>query len=116
MNDASRLDTSDGKKVKITDTNTNKGNYPQKLLTNRKIPDIIQDVIPPVNQTTAGGVATSGRALRVLRAVLHKEIFEGAMRIAAGVIKYSPVVNWKDMGGTIPVDINIVGIRPKTTA
>ena len=34
---------------------------------------------------------------------------------AAGVIKDPPVVNWKDTGGTIPVDINTVVILPITT-
>ena len=66
--------TSDGKKRKITDTDTTKGNSPHKLLTNREIPAIIQGVIPPVKQTTADGVATSGRVLHAVRAVLHKEI------------------------------------------
>ena len=51
--------TSDRRKGKITDTDTNKGNSPHKLLKNREIPAIIQDVIPPDNQTTADGVAKS---------------------------------------------------------
>ena len=63
---------------------------------------IIPVVIPPVNQTTADGVALSGRYFHVVYAVLHKDIFTGAMRSVAGVLKDPLVVNWKDTGGTIP--------------
>ena len=45
--------TSDRKKGKTTDTDTTKGKYPHKLLTNREILAIILVVIPPVNQKTA---------------------------------------------------------------
>ena len=107
--------TRDKKKEKITDTDTTKGNYPLKLLTNREIPPIIQGVIPPFNQTTSDGVATSGRALHAVRVVLHKEIVTGATRSAAGVLIDHLVVNWKDTGETIPVDINTVKIPPITT-
>ena len=106
---------SDGKKRKITDTDTTKGNYPHKLLTNREIPEIIPVVILPMNQTAAYGVATSRRALHVVHAVLHKEIVTGATCSAAGVLKDPSVVNWKDTGGTIPVDTNTFGIPPITT-
>ena len=43
--------TSDGKKIKVTDTETTNGNSPHKLLINRLIPDIIPVVIPPIDQT-----------------------------------------------------------------
>ena len=39
----------------------------------------------------------------------------GAARRAVNVIKGPPVVNWKDTGGKIPVDINTYGIPPITT-
>ena len=107
--------TSDGNGRKITDTDTTKGNYPHKLLTNREIPVIILGVIPLVNQTTADEFATSRRDLHAVHAVLHKEITTVATRSAAGVLKDPPVVNWKDTGGTIPVDINTSGIPPRTT-
>ena len=45
---------------------------------------------------TTDGVATSGSALQMVSAVLHKDIVAGAMRSDADVIKYPPVVNWKD--------------------
>ena len=84
-------------------------------MTNREIPEIIQDVIPIVKETTAYGVATSGRALHAVHAVLLKEIVTGATRSAAGVLKDPPVVNGKDTGGTISVDRNTFGIPPRTT-
>ena len=89
--------TSDRNERKITDTDTTKENFLHKLLTNREIPAIIQGVMPPVNKTTTYGVETSGRYLHVVRVVLHKEIFTGAMRSTAGVIKYPTVINWRDM-------------------
>ena len=107
--------TSDGNERKITDTDTTKVNSPQKLLTNREIPDIIQGVIPPVNQTTAYGVATSGRVLHAVRVFLHKEVVTSGTRCSAGFLKDPPVVNWKDQGGTILVDRNTVVIPPRTT-
>ena len=66
--------TSDEKSGKITDTDTTKGNYPHKLLTNRAISSIIQGVILSFNQTIMDGIATSGRALYAVRAVLQREI------------------------------------------
>ena len=58
---------------------------------------------------------TSGNDLHAVRVVLHKEIVTGATRSTAGVLKVPPVVNWKDARGTIPRDINTVGIPPRTT-
>ena len=85
--------TSDGKKRKVTATDTTKGNSPYKLLTNRKIPAIIPSVIPLVNQMTADGVATSGRAFHEVHVDLHTEIVTGAAHNTAHVLKYPPVVN-----------------------
>ena len=107
--------TSGKQKGKITDTDSTKVNYPHKCLTNKEIPAIIQGVIPPVNQTNADKVATSVRVLYVLCAILHKEIFTGASRSAAGVLKVPLVVNWKDASGTIPQNINTVRMPPRTT-
>ena len=44
--------TSDGKKRKVTDTDTNNGNSPRKLLINRLIPEIIPVIIPPIDHIT----------------------------------------------------------------
>ena len=46
--------TCDGNERKVTATDTNKGNYPHKLLTNQKIPEIIPAVTLPVNQNDSG--------------------------------------------------------------
>ena len=107
--------TSGENEIKITDTDTTKRNSQHKLLMNREIPAIIQGVIPLVNQTTADGVATNGRALHAVRAVLLKEIVTGATRSAEGVLKYPLAVNWKETGGTITVDRNTARIPPRTT-
>ena len=107
--------TREGNKIKITDTDTTNRNYPQKLLTNREIPAIVQGVIPPVNQTTADGVATSGWTFHAVRAVLHKDIVPSVTCSAAVALKYPLVVNWKDTSGKIPVDRNTVRMPPRTT-
>ena len=107
--------SSDGNERKMTDTDTTKGNYPHTLLTNREIPAIILGVILLINQTTVNGVATSGRDLHAVRAVLRNKIITGATRSAAVVLKYPLVLNWKDTSETIPVDRNTVGIPPITT-
>ena len=107
--------TSDKKKGKITYTDTTKVNSPHKLLTNREIPEIIQGVILPFNQTTVDGVATSGRFFRVVCAVLHKDIGVSATLSTAGVLKYPPGVNWNYASGMIPQDINTAVIPPRAT-
>ena len=107
--------TSDGKKIKITDTDTTKVNSPHKLLTNREIPDIIQVAILSFNQTTVDGVDTSERALHAVCAILRKEIVMGMTYSAAGVIKYHPVVNWKDASGPIPRDRNTARMPHRAT-
>ena len=107
--------TSDKNERKITDTDTTKGIDPHKLSTNREIPEIIQGLIPPVNQTTSDGVTTSRRDLHAVRTVLHKEIVTGATRSTAGVLKNPPVINYKDTSGKITVDRNTIGIPPRTT-
>ena len=40
--------TSDGKKLKVTDTDTTNWNAPHKLLINQLIPEIIPVAIPPI--------------------------------------------------------------------
>ena len=85
--------TIDKNKRKISDDYTTKGNSPHKFLTNRKIPAIIKGVIPTVNQTHAGAVASSRKDLHVVNAVLHKSIVTGTMCSAAGVIKDPLLIN-----------------------
>ena len=82
---------------------------------NREIPAIVQGVIPPFNQTTAYGVATSRRALHAVCEVLHKDIVTGATCSTAVVPNDPLVINWKDAGESITVDKNTVGIPPRKT-
>ena len=107
--------TSDRKKRKVTDTDTNNGNPPHKLLINRLVPEIIPVVIPLINQKTADGIAESGGTLHAVRMILSKEIVTDAARSAAHVFKYPLVVNWKDKDRTIPRDGNTVGTPPRLT-
>ena len=72
---------------------------------------MIQGVVPSVKQTTAGVLATSGRAFHEVRVVLHKETFTGETHSAVGVLKDPTMVNRKDTDGTIPVDRNTVRIQ-----
>ena len=64
---------------------------------------------------TMYGFAPSGRALHAVRAVLHREIVTCTRRSAASVLKDTLVVNWKDVGGLIPQDRNIIKISPRAT-
>ena len=105
--------TCDRNEIKITETNNNKENSPHKLLTNRKIPTIIQGVILPVNQTTTDLVATNGRALHEACAVLHKEMVPSLTRSTAGFLKDPRVINRKNTVGTITFYRNTVAIPPQ---
>ena len=96
------IHTSNENEIKITATDTTKGNSPQTLLTNRLVPEIIPAVILPINQTTVDGFVGSGRTLHAVRTVLYKDIITDATCSAAHVFKDSLVVNWKDAGRTIP--------------
>ena len=100
--------------IKIATYTTN-GNSSHKLLTNREISVIIQGNIPPVNQKTVDGVATSRGDLHAVCTVLHKEIVTGTTRSTAGVLKDFLVKNWNNASGPIPVDRNTFGITPRTT-
>ena len=109
-----RAHNSDGNKRKLIDTDNIKENSPQKLLTKKDIPVIIQGVIPPVNQVTTDGVVKSGRDLYAVHVVIYKEIVMGATRSAVGVLKYPPLESWKDTGSTITVDRAPSEYPPKT--
>ena len=92
--------SSDGKKRRVTDTDTTNGTSPHKLLINRLIPDIIPVVILPMNQTTVDGVAEIGGTLHAVRMILFKDIVVDAVCSAACVFKYPTVVQWKETDGT----------------
>ena len=79
--------TSDGKKRKFTDTDTNNGNSPQKFLINRTIPVIIPPIDPPI----ADGVAASRGTLHANHTIASKEIVTDAARSGARVSK---ILRW----------------------
>ena len=109
------MHTGNGNKRKVAATDNTKGNSPHKLLTNQTIPKIITAAMPPVNQTTADGSAKSGRTFHAVRVVLCKEIVTGMAQIITRVFKDPTVVNWNDIGGTIPKDRSTVKIPPRAT-
>ena len=106
---------SDGKKRKVTDTDTTNVNSPQKLLINRLIPDIIPVIILPITPWIADGFASSSGTLHARQKISSKEIVTDLARGGAHVFKDPTVVNWKDTYGEIPQDGNTVGIPPILT-
>ena len=83
--------TSDIRKRKVTDTDTTNIHSPHKLFINRIIPEIIPVVIPSINQTTTGGVATIGGDFHAVRTIISKDIVTDAARIAA---HFSKILRW----------------------
>ena len=96
-------------------TDTTNVNSPHKLLANREILAIIQCVIPPVHQATVDGGLTYRGYLHVVRTVLSEEIVTGAAPSAAHVFEDPPLVNWKVASTSIPIDMNTVGLSPRST-
>ena len=94
--------TSDGKKRKVTDTDTTNRIFPQKLLINRTIPVIISPIDPPI----ADEVAASRGTLHARQKIASKEIVTDAVRSGAHVFRYPVVINWKDTDRMIPRDKN----------
>ena len=107
--------TSDGREIKVTDTDTTNRNYPHNLLINQLIPEITPVVILTVNQTTVDWVAERGGTLYVVHTVLSTEIATDAADSAACVFKDPLVVNWKDTHRTIERYRNTVKMDPIAT-
>ena len=105
---------SDRKKRKVTDTDTTNVNYPQKLLINRLIPDIVPFIVLLAPQIS-DGVAASIGTFHAHQRISSNEIVTDAARSAARVFKDPTVVNWIDTGGTIPQDGNTVGMPLRLT-
>ena len=61
---------SNGKKRKVTDTDTTNRNYSHRLLINLLIPETIPFVIPPIYQTIAEDYAGSGDTFHARRKIL----------------------------------------------
>ena len=101
--------TSDGKKIKVSDTDTINRNSPQKLLINRTIPVIIPPIDPPI----LNGVMASRRTFRAHHMIALKYIVTDAARSGARVFQDHVAVNQKDKYGTIPRDENTSRIPPR---
>ena len=100
--------TNDGKKRKVSDTDTANGNSPYKLLINRLIPEIIPVFTPSIYQTTVNGVAASRGSLYERQMILSQEILTDAAHSATRIFKDPTVVNWIDTDGKCPRDGNNV--------
>ena len=98
--------TSDVKKRKVTDTDTTNIKYPQTLLINRLIPEIIPVIILPINPPIAYGVEASRGTLHAHEMITLKEIFMDAAYSGAHIFRDPTVVNWKDTDRKITRDGN----------
>ena len=105
---------SDGNKIKFTGTNTTNGNYPQKILINRLIPEIIPFVIP-LDPRIADGVATSSGMFHAHQTISSKEIVMDTARSGASIFKDLKVVNWRDTEGIIQREGNNVVMVERLT-
>ena len=84
-------------------------------MANSEIPAIIQGVIPLVHEATADGVSTCGGDFHAVRRVLSEEIIAGSAPSTARVFKDPTLVNWKVTIRPIPIDMNTVGVTPRST-
>ena len=104
--------TSDGKKIKVTDTDTNNGNSPQKILINRTLPMII----PPIDPRIMDGIAAGRGATHACHTISLKVIVTDAARSGARVFQNPADVNQKDTDGKIPQDGNTPIRYPRLTS
>ena len=65
--------TSEGNKIKYTDTDTTNRNSLRKVLINRLIPEMIHVFIPPIDQTNTDGVGASEGTLHMCCTILSHE-------------------------------------------
>ena len=100
--------TIDGKKRKVTDTDTTNGNSPHKLLINWTTPVIILPIEPPI---TDGVTAVRG-TLHARQMIASKEIVTDAALSGAHILRDPAAVNQKETDGMIPRDGNTVGTPP----
>ena len=106
---------SDGKKIKVTYTITTNGNYLQKLLIIRLIPETIPVIILPIDPRIVDGVAASSGTLHSRQTIRSKEIVTDTARSGVRVFRDPTVVNWIDTDRTIPRDGNISRNPPRLT-
>ena len=94
--------TSDGKKRKVTDTDTTNRNSPQKLLINRTIPTII----PPIDPWITDGVAAVRGTTHAHQTPTLKVIVPDAARSGALFLQTPGDVSRMGRDGTTPRDGN----------
>ena len=92
INQLVAIQTSDGNKRKVTDTDTANINSPHKLLIEIIIPDIISFIILRINPPIADGVIASGGTLHARQKITLKEIVTYAAHSSACVFRYTTVV------------------------
>ena len=104
--------TSDGKKIKSTDTDNTNRNSPQTLLINRTI----SVIIPPINLPIANAVAADRGTTHAHQTISSKVVVTDAARSGARVFRDPTTINRKDMDGTIPQYRNTSKIPPILTS
>ena len=103
--------TSDRKKIKFTDTATNNGNYPQKLLINWTLPMIIVPIDPKI----ADGVADGRGTTHALQTHASKVIIADTARSGARILRNPGGVSWTDRYRTTPQYGNTSISSPRLT-
>ena len=98
--------TSDGKKRKVTDTDTTNGNCPHKLLINRIVPEINPVAIPPIDQTITEDATGSGETFHAGCTILSKEIVTDTACSAAHFFRTPADVSRHGTDGTTPRDVS----------
>ena len=92
--------TSDGKKIKVTDTDTINGNSPQKLLINRTLPIIVPLIYPRI----PGGVADVRGTMHTRQMLTSKVIVTDTTCSCARIFQTHGDVSRMGRDGTTPRD------------
>ena len=94
--------TSDGKKIKVTDTDTTNRNYPQKLLINWTLPM----TIPPIDPRITDGFAAVIGTTHAHQTSALEVIVTDAACSGARIFRNLAGVSWTDRYGRTPQDGN----------
>ena len=103
--------TSDGNKIKVTDTDTTNGISPQKLLINRTLPVIIL----LIDRRILDGIAAGRGTMHESHMIASNLIVTDAMHSGTCVFRKPADVNRKHTDGTIPWDSNTSRSSPRLT-
>ena len=77
----------DQKSNQLVATHTTNINYPQNLLINRFIPEIIPVVIPPIDPLIVDGVAASSGNSHAHQIIISEEIVMDAARVFSNILQ-----------------------------